>query len=149
MFKPHICNACMLSGFSHVRLCDPMNCKPPGSSVHGISQARILEWVVMPSSRDLLDPRIKLKSLMFPALAGGFFTTSAAWKVLDLHCCSLQFFVGKKGTACPESVDNLTVLRWGVEWTACRTRSIKLHLGHFSHLHANHHVSLMTCEPLI
>ena len=31
-------------------LCDPMNCSPPGSSVHGILQARILEWVVMPSS---------------------------------------------------------------------------------------------------
>ena len=32
-------------------LCDPMNCSPPGSSVHGILQARILEWVAMPSSR--------------------------------------------------------------------------------------------------
>ena len=32
-------------------LCDPMDCSPPGSSVHGILQARILEWVAMPSSR--------------------------------------------------------------------------------------------------
>ena len=32
-------------------LCDPMDCRPPGSSVHGILQARILEWVVMPFSR--------------------------------------------------------------------------------------------------
>ena len=32
-------------------LCDPMDYSPPGSSVHGISQARILEWVAMPSSR--------------------------------------------------------------------------------------------------
>ena len=31
-------------------LCDPMDCSPPGSSVHGILQARILEWVAMPSS---------------------------------------------------------------------------------------------------
>ena len=31
--------------------CDPMNCSPPGSSVHGILQKRILEWVAMPSSR--------------------------------------------------------------------------------------------------
>ena len=31
-------------------LCNPMDCNPPGSSVHGILQARILEWVVMPSS---------------------------------------------------------------------------------------------------
>ena len=32
-------------------LCNPMDNNPPGSSVHGISQARILEWIVMPSSR--------------------------------------------------------------------------------------------------
>ena len=32
---------------SHVRLCDPMDCSPLGSSVHGISQARILEWVAI------------------------------------------------------------------------------------------------------
>ena len=32
-------------------LCDPMDCHPPGSSVHGILQARILEWVAMPFSR--------------------------------------------------------------------------------------------------
>ena len=31
-------------------LCDPMDCSPPGSSVHGIVQARILEWVTMPPS---------------------------------------------------------------------------------------------------
>ena len=32
-------------------LCDPMNCSPPDSSVHGILQARMLEWAAMPSSR--------------------------------------------------------------------------------------------------
>ena len=34
-------------------LCDPMDCSPPGSSVHGILQSRILEWVAMPSSNQL------------------------------------------------------------------------------------------------
>ena len=42
-------------------LCDPMDCSLPGSSVHGILQARILEWVVIPFSRDLsyrgIEPR--------------------------------------------------------------------------------------------
>ena len=38
-------------------LCDPMDCSPPGSSVHGILQARILEWVTMPSSRGSSWPR--------------------------------------------------------------------------------------------
>ena len=38
-------------------LCNPMDCSPPGSSVYGISQARILEWVAMPSSRGSSWPR--------------------------------------------------------------------------------------------
>ena len=37
--------------------CDPVDCSPPGSSVHGISQARILEWVAMPSSRGSCQSR--------------------------------------------------------------------------------------------
>ena len=55
-------------------LCDPMDCSPPGSSVHGIAQARILEWVSMPSSEG------SALSLMSSALTGGFFTTSATWE---------------------------------------------------------------------
>ena len=43
---------------------------------HEILQARILEWVAMPSTRDLPDPGIELESLMSPALAGGFVSTS-------------------------------------------------------------------------
>ena len=46
-------------------LCFPMDCSLPGSSTHGILQARILEWAAIPFSRDLLDPGIKLRS---PAL---------------------------------------------------------------------------------
>ena len=42
---------------SRVRLCDPMDCRASGSSVHGILQARILEWVAMPSSRGSSQPR--------------------------------------------------------------------------------------------
>ena len=38
-------------------LCDPMDCSPPGSPVHRILQARILEWVAMPSSRGSSQPR--------------------------------------------------------------------------------------------
>ena len=58
-----------------------MDCSPPGPSVHGILQATILEWVVMPSSGDLPDPEIEPTSTS-PALAGGFFTTSATWEAL-------------------------------------------------------------------
>ena len=38
-------------------LCDPMDCSPPGSSVHGILQARILEWVAISFSRGSSQPR--------------------------------------------------------------------------------------------
>ena len=57
-----------------------MDCNLPGSSVHGISQGRILERVAEPSSRDVPHSGIKPTSLTSPALAVGFFTTSAAWK---------------------------------------------------------------------
>ena len=48
-------------------LCDPMDCSSPGSSVHGILQARILEWVAIPSPGDLLNPGIEPRSLTLPA----------------------------------------------------------------------------------
>ena len=40
-----------VKSLSHVWLCDPMNCSPPGSSIHRIFQARILEWVAISFSR--------------------------------------------------------------------------------------------------
>ena len=60
-----------------------MDCSPPGSSVHGILQARILEWVACPPAGDLPNPGIEPTSLTSPALPGGFFTTSATWEALD------------------------------------------------------------------
>ena len=38
-------------------LCDPMDHSLPGASVHGVSQARLLEWVAMPSSRGSSQPK--------------------------------------------------------------------------------------------
>ena len=61
-------------------LCDPMYHSPPGSSIHGIYQARILEWVTMPSSRGSPPSRDRTHISWFCALAGGFFTTSATWE---------------------------------------------------------------------
>ena len=43
-------------------LCDAKDCSLPGSSVHGILQARILEWIAISFSGDLPDPGIKLMS---------------------------------------------------------------------------------------
>ena len=60
------CHSCLcLVTQSCPTLCDPKDCSPPGSSVHGISQARILEWVAIYFSRDPPDPGIESGS---PAL---------------------------------------------------------------------------------
>ena len=50
-FDPLCACLCATSVQSCQTLCDPMDCSPPGSLVHGTLQARILEWVAMPSSR--------------------------------------------------------------------------------------------------
>ena len=60
-------------------LCNPMDYSPGGSCVHGILQAKILEWVAISSSRGSSHP-IKLKSLESFALAGGFFITAPPGK---------------------------------------------------------------------
>ena len=71
-------------------LCHSMDCSLPGSSVHEIYQARILEWVAFPTPGGLLHPGIKLMSLASPALADKFFTTTqqmvtAAMKLKDAY----------------------------------------------------------------
>ena len=46
-----------VKSLSRVRLCDPVDCSPPGSSIHGILQARLLEWVAISFSRGSSLPR--------------------------------------------------------------------------------------------
>ena len=65
---------------SCLTLCTPMDCSPPGSSLHGISQARVMECVAIASSRGSSQPRDQTCISMFPALAGKFFTTSTTWE---------------------------------------------------------------------
>ena len=69
---------CKLSCFSHVHLFVTLWTLwgLPGSSVHGILQARILEWAASPPPGDLPYPGIEPASLRSAALAGGLFTTS-------------------------------------------------------------------------
>ena len=52
-----ITHECVLAAQSCLTLCDPMDCSSPGSSIHGILQARILEWVAIPFSRGSSRPR--------------------------------------------------------------------------------------------
>ena len=68
---------CVCSVASFMSLCDPIDCCWPGASVHGISQARILEWVAMPFSRGSshLSNWTRVS-----CLASGFFTTELPGK---------------------------------------------------------------------
>ena len=52
---------------SCLTVCDPVDCSSPGSSVHGISQARVLEWAAIFFSRESSQPRIKPTSPLWQA----------------------------------------------------------------------------------
>ena len=84
MFKPistHVCLCvCMcvhLVALPCLTLCNPVDCIPPHSSVHGIFQTKLLERVAISSSGDLPNPGIEPASPASWALAGEFITTCA------------------------------------------------------------------------
>ena len=60
---------------SCLTLCDPMDCSPLGSSVHGIFQTRILEWVAISYSKGSSWPKDQTHVSWVSCLAGRFFTT--------------------------------------------------------------------------
>ena len=68
---------------SCLTLWNPMGFNLTGSSIHGISQAIIQEWVAISFPGDLLDPRIKPTSPMSSALVGESFTTAPLGKPID------------------------------------------------------------------
>ena len=81
--KPWSSHGVVVQSLSHVRLFATLWAVAQESSVHGILQARILEWALVPSSRGPSEPRDHLFPLpsLYP-LAGGFFTTSATRSLL-------------------------------------------------------------------
>ena len=81
---------CMLVAQSCLTLCNSMNRSPPGSSVHRILQARILECAAMPSSKESSQPR---NQASISCIAGWFFTHWATWEALML---SLNKFMARK-----------------------------------------------------
>ena len=107
---------------SCLSLCDPMDCSLPGSSVHGISQARVLEWVAISSSRGSSWPGIEPTS---PALAGGFFTTEPPGKPQDKEL-SLSFLISRMKW-CNTSHNIYVSYFWQVSWIRnCKPSSLYL-----------------------
>ena len=69
---------------SCLTLCDPMDCNPPGSSVHGILQARKLGWAAIPFSKESFQPR---DWTQVPCIASGLFTV---WATRDTQGGNLK-----------------------------------------------------------
>ena len=72
---------CVLVAQSYPTLCNPIDCSPPGSSVHGILQSRILNWVVFSFSRGSSQPR---DGTVVSRIEGKFFTICST-KEAQLH----------------------------------------------------------------
>ena len=69
--------------------CDPMNCNPPGSSVPGVLQARILEWLAIPFFRRSSQPRNRTQ---VSCNAGEFFASwSTILRIFMVHICIVLF----------------------------------------------------------
>ena len=75
-------------------LCNPMDCSPPGSSAHGISQARILEWVAIPFSKESSPPKDRAQ---VSCIEGRLFTIWATNKALMLGRLRAGREVGARG----------------------------------------------------
>ena len=108
-------DTCMLS---HVWLCDPMDCSPPGSSVHGIIPAGTLEWVAVSYSRRSSQPRLN------PCL-------------LHLLQCRHSSLLGHQGSLCLSVVHHLLLssVPWDGYTKGClvigSNRRVDRHLYHF------------------
>ena len=77
-----------VQSLSCVQLCNPMDYSPPGSSVHGILQARILKWVAIPFSRGSSQPKDQIR---VSCNSGRFFTISATRETQnESDSCSLN-----------------------------------------------------------
>ena len=74
--------------------CNPVDCSPPGSSVHGILQARILKWVAISFSRGSSQPRIKPCLLHLLHWQAGSLPLAPTWKPLNRN--KIYFFFKRK-----------------------------------------------------
>ena len=107
---------------SCLTLCDPMNCSPPGSSVHGILQARILEWVPCPSAGDVPDPGIELTSPVSPALQVGSLPLSHWGSLKASNTCNFRWAIRIRSLGWEDPLEkemaiHSSTLAWKIPWT--------------------------------
>ena len=95
-------------------LCGPMDCGPPGSSVHGILQAKILEWGSIPFSRGSSRPR---DGTWVSCMAGGFFTIWATREAPG--------FLSSGHLLWMESYNSVCSLLWLASFTCCNVIEVQ------------------------
>ena len=107
-------HTCMISHFSRVQLCDPVDCSLLGSSVHGILQARVLEWVAMPSYKGSYWPK---DHTGVSCSADGFFTAEPPGKLKSQRPKFLGF---------TEICEIYSLIEFSNLWYTCTPRHSRL-----------------------
>ena len=115
-------------------LCNPLDWIPPASSVHVIFQARILEWVAISLSGNLLDPGTEPTSLASLALAGRVFTTSATWE--DQEIIVSHYFL----------LSTVQISFWHKYFSDHTSQLWILSLLNFQHIFFSFHFGRLTCD---
>ena len=108
--RPHCWVLCLVTQ-SSLTLCDPMDCRPPDSSVHGILQAKTLDWIAMRSSRESSQAR---DWTQVSDIAGRFFTN---WAIREALYIIIQF----------SSVQSLSRVRLFATPMKCNTPGLPVH----------------------
>ena len=136
MLWPKETSACML-GRQRLTLCGPMGRSPPGSSVHGIFLARILEWIAMSSRMGSSRPR---DWTCVSCIAGGFFITELPGKPRKIpkgtHVAEHLHFTGERAEALGEYSNLLKAVQlcsFFINTTLLpKTNSNSLRFSHFN-----------------
>ena len=121
------CHIHCMHAQSCLALCDPMDCNPPGSSVHGLFQARTLEWVAIPSSRESSQPKDWIHISSITCIGSQVLHQGATWEVLPCPVLS-----GKPSDTFTEDSTKKFKTTWvtgfffiflrdlSIRWTECR-----------------------------
>ena len=128
----------MLSHFSCVQLCDPVDCSLPGSSVHGISQARILEWVAVSFLRAAFRPRdrTRVSYVYLPWQVGSYCSCS---KFSSLHAGHLMQIPPRHPSPCPKG--KKTLFTCDENFRICPLSIFQIHhIAVLTRHHAAHYV---------
>ena len=86
---------------SCLTLCNPMDCSPPGSSLHGILQARVLEWIAISFSRESSQPRDRTQVSRIPGRRFNLWATSKKATLWDPFSALAMRFCTSKGIIVP------------------------------------------------